>query len=243
MPLITRKSDVQALVQKLEITWLEKGDSAFVGELHEQVLKKKVRFPLLEYFTREILSSIPEKKQLALTDKIIPLDEIGSYVVTGIILQHRLEKYFSGSLRKAQEYIIRGDKWYVCDIIGERVMGHALLTSPGKTLPVLRKMASHKNTWIVRCIGVAAHYAIKKGLEKKHVEEIFLLLLSLSDSTDFHIKKGIGWAAKTTAKFYPDIIGRHQKKLDHDPEIKQWFKTKIKIGLGRSSKYASRYPG
>lgn len=83
----------------------------------------------------------------------------------------------------------------------------------------------------------------KKGLKKQYAGGMFLLLLSLSHTTDFHTKKGIGWAAKTVAKFHPDIIEQHREQLETDASIKQWFKTKISIGLGRSFKYAHRYTG
>lgn len=115
------------------------------------------------------------------------------------------------------------------------------MTEPVKTLPLLKKLAGDENKWLVRCVGVAAHYAIKKGLKKQYVDEMFVLLLSLCNTTDFHTKKGIGWAAKTSAKFHPDIIAKYQLHIERDERVKQWFKTKIKIGLGRSYKYAQRY--
>ncbi|NNE97923.1 MAG: DNA alkylation repair protein, partial [Pyrinomonadaceae bacterium] len=52
---------------------------------------------------------------------------------------------------------------------------------------------------------------------------------------------GIGWAAKTTAKFHPDIVADYRDRMEADPNIKQWFKTKIEMGLSNSEKYASRY--
>jgi 3-methyladenine DNA glycosylase AlkD len=122
-------------------------------------------------------------------------------------------------------------------------MGHALLTEPKKTIPVFKKLSRHNNAWMVRCVGVATHYAVKKGLQKTYSERMFQILLSLADSKEFHIKKGIGWAAKTVSKFHPDIIHIYKKDINENPEVKQWFKTKIKIGLGRSFKYATKYPG
>lgn len=193
---------------------------------------------MLEHAGKILYDDIPVKERITVLDKIISLREVGSYVLAGIILQLGSEKHFKRSIDKAMEYIIAGDEWYVCDIIGERVMGHALLRQPGKTLPALRKMATHDSKWIVRSIGVAGHYAIKKGLEKKYVEEMFLLLLSLGNTTELHTKKGIGWAAKTTAKFYPDIIMKYSAEIEG---TKQWFKTKVKIGLSRKEKYAHRY--
>jgi 3-methyladenine DNA glycosylase AlkD len=120
-------------------------------------------------------------------------------------------------------------------------LGHALLTVPDATLPVLQRLSQHEDKWIVRSVGVATHYAVKKGLKKKYAEEMFRILLSQASTTEFHTKKGIGWAAKTIAKFHPDIIARYEQQVSNDPTIKQWFKSKIKIGLSRTYKYAHRY--
>lgn len=236
--IIGSKSEVDRLLSLLSN---DTNAGALALEVRETFLKKKIRFPLLEHAAKMLFERIPSKQQLDFCNALSAQKEIGGNVLIGIILQKRLEKDFAASVEKAIEYIIEGDQWFVCDIIGERVMGYALLTQPKKMIPLLQKMKKHPNKWTVRCIGVAAHYAIKKGLEKAAVEKVFELLLSLSNTTEFHTKKGIGWAAKTTAKFHPDIIEMHEERLQTDPEIKQWFKTKIKIGLSRAFKYATRH--
>ncbi len=240
MDVITGKLVVKQLIADAIAAYTAGNEKALVGKLQSNILKKKIRFPLLEYAAKELYKVIPAVKQLAVADEIIQLHEVGGNVLAGIMLQLRLQKLFHQSIDKAVEYIIEGNEWYVCDIIGERVMGYALLHMPEETMPVLKKFATHEDKWIVRCIGVAAHYAIKKGLKKQYVDEMFRLLLSLSDTTEFHTKKGIGWAAKTTAKFHPEIIERYKSQVE-SYETRQWFKTKIKIGLGRTSKYAHRY--
>ncbi|MFT3911942.1 MAG: DNA alkylation repair protein [Ferruginibacter sp.] len=239
--IINSKAEVKALITPIINGYSLTRQEVFIKQINTALLKKKIRFPILEYATREIIKVIPEKEQICFVDSIISLDEIGGNVIAGIVLQERLAKYAMASINKAVEYIIRGDQWYVCDIIGERVMGYALLTDPGKTIPVLRKFAKHPDKWVVRCIGVATHYATKKGLKKNDAEQMFQLLLTLSYTTEFHTKKGIGWAAKTISKFHPGIIAKYKTTIEQDDKIKQWFKTKIKIGLGRSFKYAAKY--
>ncbi|EMO42198.1 hypothetical protein LEP1GSC186_0444 [Leptospira noguchii serovar Autumnalis str. ZUN142] len=39
---------------------------------------------------------------------------------------------------------------YVCDIIGERIMGYFLLKEPERTFPILKKYVHHENGWFVR---------------------------------------------------------------------------------------------
>ena len=242
MKIITSKHEVNLIVEEAISIYNDCGTGAFINFIHTELLKKKVRFPLLEFAATKIYISIPEKKQIEITDKIIALHEIGSNTIAGMILQLRLEKHFLQSINKAIEYIIEGNEWYVCDIIGERVMGYALLTQPEKSISVLKKLSEHSDKWIVRSVGVATHYAVKKGLKKNSVREMFVLLLSLSTVTDFHTKKGVGWAAKTIAKFYPDIISDFETEIANE-KVRQWFRTKIKTGLCRSYKYASRYSG
>lgn len=146
---------------------------------------------------------------------------------------------FKDCLESAAAIIVQGNAWYVCDIVGERVFGHAMLTLPEKTLPVLKKLAQQEENWLLRTLGVATHYAVKNKLDKAYAEKLFVLLLSLANTTDFHTKKGIGWGAKTIAKFHPSIISVYKENIE-GPEVKQWFRTKVKIGLGRSAKYATR---
>jgi 3-methyladenine DNA glycosylase AlkD len=238
MTIIGSKAQAKELLQPV-LELYSRSETFFVEELNKKILSEKIRFPVLEYVAEQIWLTVPSTKQLQLTDKIAGLKKVGGNVLIGKILQLRLEQYFERSLEKAVDYIIVGDEWYVCDIIGERVMGLALLQDPGKTIPVLKKYTRHENKWIVRCVGVATHYAVKKGLSEKHAEIMFGILLSCSGTTDFHTKKGIGWAVKTVAKFYPEIIAKNKKNMEV-PEVKQWFKTKVKIGLGRANKYARR---
>jgi hypothetical protein len=243
MKIISGKAAVKDLMSPIIDKCASMSDEAFVSALHAALLTKKIRFPTLEYAAKEILVAVPQKRQIPIADGIMKLQEIGGNTMVGMILQLRLSKHFKQSINKAVDYIIFGNEWYVCDIIGERVMGYALLTDPEKTVPVLKKFARHSDKWIVRSVGVATHFAIKKGLNAKYAEEMFELLISLSGATDFHTKKGVGWAAKTIAKFHPEIVAKYKARIDHDEQIKQWFKTKIKIGLSRSFKYASKYPG
>lgn len=243
MRIVGSKAEIKQPMAKLLANYPESGNAAFVKGFCVKFLKTRIRFRLLEFLGAEIFKNIPIDQQLTVADQIVDLKEIGGNPVAGMILQLRLEKHFKQSIEKAIEYIVKGNEWYVCDIIGERVMGHALLKQPKKTLAILKSFAKHENKWIVRSVGVATHYAVKKGLSKTESERAFLILLSCASEKEFHTKKGIGWAAKTIAKFHPDIIKKYERNIADDERIKRWFKTKIKIGLSRSYKYASRYSG
>lgn len=243
MKIIGSRAELKPLLNKALAVYEQDGLEAFITAVHKTILRKTIRYPILEFAAQEFFKRIPADEHIDISDRIIALKENGSEVIAGKMLQLRLDKHFKESMIKAAAYIISGANWLSCDTVGERVFGHALLTTPEKTIPYLKKLSKHEDKWIVRSVGVAVHYAIKKGLKKADAEEMFKLLLSLADTTDFHTKKGIGWAAKTTAKFHPDIIKKYAGKIEDNPAVKQWFKTKIKIGLGRSYKYAHRYTG
>jgi 3-methyladenine DNA glycosylase AlkD len=239
--IITQKPVIQSIIDK----GLEKYDTGleknFIQYLHQELLQKKVRFPLLEYATQLLYNRIGFNEQLKILDAIMQLHEIGSSVIAGKMLQLRLHKGVEAAIETACTYIVLDDVWYGCDTIAERVMGHALLAQPEKTIPILKNLSQDNNPWLVRSVGVATHYATKKGLTKSAANEMFLLLFSLSHITEFHTKTGVGWGVKTIAKFHPEIITRHQLIINETPTVRPWFKTKIKIGLDRNEKYAGRY--
>ncbi|EQA71640.1 DNA alkylation repair protein [Leptospira noguchii] len=237
MDSIRSKKEIKSILAKLS----DLDESFWIFIIESELLKKKIKFPLLEFIGKELYFKIPEMNQIYFMDQIIKLGHMGGYVISAIILQLRSEKHFEQSFNKAVEYILLGNEWYVCDIIGERIMGYFLLKEPERTFPILKKYIRHENGWIVRSVGVASHYAVKKGLGKKYVEDTFCLLLSKMDTKDFHTKKGIGWAVKTISKFHPDIIQKFESSLLENPYIQPFFRRKIEIGLSRSSKYASKY--
>jgi hypothetical protein len=238
--IITQKPVVKQRIEKSLSLYNSKDLVPFINDLHINLLQSKVRYPLLEYGAKLLSEKIKEEDQLTVADKIMQLHENGCSVVAGIMLQLRLPKGIEEPIQKAGEYMMAGNEWVICDNLAERVMGHSLLLFPKKTIPLLKDLLHNENKWLVRSVGVATHYATKKGLKKKYADEMFLLLLSQSHRTDFHPKTGIGWGAKTIVKFHPDIYQKYKSKIEV-ADVRPWFKTKLKIGLGRSEKYAGRF--
>lgn len=239
MATITSKAILKPVVEGIQA---ERTVSAKVAKINSGLLQHKIKFPLLEYATWEIIQGEKKENLIGLADGIINPNTIGGNVLAGIILQHiGLTGDIKTAFIKAGEYMVAGNEWYVCDIIGERVMGHCLLMMPEKAIPLLKGLAKSEEKWLKRSVGVATHYATKKGLPEKYVIQMFELLLTMADTTEFHAKTGTGWGAKTIAKFYPFIIDEYHAQIYDNPNVKQWFKTKIAIGLSRKEKYANRY--
>jgi len=233
MRVVTRKSEIQEYINDCLNAYRAKGLSACLMELDNQILNKKVKFPLLEFCGNELYREVKEDEQIALCDKIEELKTEGGNVILGVILQNRLRSYFDQSIEKATEYISKANFWYVCDIIGERVYGYSLLNNPDITILQIEKLSKHSTNWVIRALGAGIHYAVKKGLDKKNVESTFLILLSMANTKDKEIKQGVGWAAKTTAKFHPDVIKQFNKEIYNQDKVANWLRTKISIGLNR----------
>ena len=198
-------------------------------------MNKKIKFPLLEFCAHSLHEVIAYKEHIAFCDQIEAYKTEGGNVVLGIMLQDRLKKDFQESLEKASEYISKANAWYVCDIIGERVFGYSLLHDPIRTIPEIKKRMQHPSFWVVRSLGAGIHYAIKKGLDQSYVQTVFPLLLQKANNENKEIRQGIGWAAKTTAKFHPHIIQKHQTEIQNVGKTANWFRKKIDIGLKRNN--------
>lgn len=236
---VTRKSDVYELLEPCILAYHQNGISASVDHFSKRILNRRVKFPLLEFCAHQLSENIHENEQLSFCDQIEALKTEGGNVILGIMLQNRLKNHFQESIEKATEYTSKADIWYVCDLIGERVFGHALLHHPAKTIQQLHKLSNHPKNWVVRSIGAGIHYAVKKGMDQKNTTSTFLILLSKANSKDKEIRQGIGWAAKTTARFHPTIIEQYHLEINDQEKVANWFRKKISIGLERHQ-YAKR---
>jgi len=234
MRTISRKGDIKIEWEACKEVFDNEKMDLFIDTFHKRILSQKVKFPLLEYCAEEIYKLLPSDTQITFCDAIEKLKTEGGNVILGKVLQLRLPQHFNQSLEKATEYISKADIWYVCDIIGERVLGYALLHYPHKTLPEYQKLSSHSTNWVVRSLGAGGHYAIKKGLEKKEVQQLFEVLLTMANTNDKEVRQGVGWAAKTTAKFHPDLITHFEDGIENKDKVANWFRKKIEIGLNRN---------
>lgn len=239
MKIITRKSEVRILLKKSLETYTDSGLDLFIDYINKTLLQNKVKFPLLEFCAHHFFSTLAVDDQIKFCDEIEKLKTEGGNVLIGIMLQNQLASEYQLAIDKATEYISKANAWYVCDIIGGRVFGYSLLEQPVKTISEIKRLSKHKSYWVVRSLGAGCHYAIKKGLEKKYVNTIFLLLLTMANTNNKEIRQGVGWAGKTTAKFHPDIIDKHKKKIDDETMVANWFRRKVDIGLNRYN-YAKR---
>lgn len=239
MSIVTRKSEVKEYLSTVLTAYRSGSLEACVEACEVELLRKKVKFPLLEYCAHELYSELASDDHILFCDKIEALKYEGGNVILGIMLQNRLSDNFEESLLKTTEYVSKADIWYVCDIIGERVFGYALRTEPQKAISTIKLLFDHENIWVIRSLGAGIHNAVRKELNEEYVRQLFPLLLSKAAHKNKEVRQGVGWAAKTTARFHPSIIKEFEHKIDDSTLVANWFRAKIKIGLNRHA-YATR---
>ncbi len=232
---ISRKSEVTIFTDQVIATYESKGLQAMLSSMKENLLFHKIKFPLLEYTGTRFLEVLKPNDIIPFCDHICLSKAVGGYVIVGKILQLRLAENLIDSVHHATRFIAQADIWFICDIIGERVYGHALANQPDVMIPIVKSIfQKEENRWVIRGLGAGFHRAIHNGLSDKHAIDLFRLLLSKSDSKDKEIKQGTGWAAKTIVKYYPKIIDHFEDELENE-KVGRWFKTKIRIGLERNA--------
>ena len=230
---LTKKSEVRtALAHCLQ--GRERNPKSLACLLLSEILSHKVKFPLLEFCGAEIYARAPTYLHLTICEEISSLKTIGGDVIIAIILQKGMERDPTEAIKQAAKFIELSGTWHATDIIGERVFGWGLLHEFDAALTMLYKLKNSRNKWVVRSIGPGCHNAVKNGLDSRKTERLFDLLLSLADAKEYHIKTGIGWAAKTIAKFHPQMIEQYDLE---NKRVGQWFRTKVRIGIERN-KYA-----
>ncbi len=240
MDVVTRKSEVKVYLKACIDAYNNEGVSACVSQLNRNILNRKVKFPLLEFCAHELTREIQDDQHIPFCDEVEALKTEGGNVILGIMLQNRLDKHFLEAIEKTTEYTSKAEIWYVCDIIGERTYGYALLHYPSKTIPMIKALSRDSNNWVLRTLGAGVHYAVKKGLDKKDVAIILPILMAMASATDKEIRQGIGWAAKTIARFHPDVIESHHTEIYNNNKVAHWFRRKVSIGLERHYYYAKR---
>ena len=230
MDRITKKGEIEVIIRRV----LASEDVESMAKvLLKDILSFKVKFPLLEYAAHLLIDGLPSRYIYKMCDEVAAFNTIGGNVIIGIMLQSRLNSDKASALHYASKYMDQGAEWYVTDIIGERVFGYGMLMYFDEVFILIQQYAQHDSKWVVRAVGAGGHYAIKKGLDKESVDRLFELLISLANARDHHIKTGIGWAAKTTARFHPEIIDKYRPLIIAGEGVGRWFIRKVNIGLKR----------
>jgi len=173
------------------------------------LLAAKAPFPILDLVGR-ILGERGKgepQKLLAFFDLLVRTRAMGGYVIAGQGLIGINDVDLRLSFARARGYIVWGDAWYVVDIIGERPLGHGLLSHFDEAVGFLEGFAGDENPWVRRSVGVAVHFFAKRVRnDPTRIERLLALLAPLIEERDTSALKGIGWGLKTIGRYYPDLL-------------------------------------
>ncbi len=188
---LTMAGDVQAAFQELK-----------------PILDTKCPFSKLDHLGREIGKESSDFGALIVTfDRIIDYNAMGGFVIVGQALIWFLPSNLTEVIEKSREYIIKGNAWYVCDIIGERSVGHAVVNHFDRTLPWLEILLKDDNTWVKRSVGVAIHFFSKRVLDQpEKTKKLLQVVEPHLEEKQINFVKGIGWGLKTIGRHHPDIL-------------------------------------
>ena len=173
------------------------------------VLDAKVPFPLLDEIGKQLGESgkLDRQSYFLVFDEIIVTEKMGGYVIVGQALAAFLETELEASIDKAKEIITAGKKWYICDIVGERVLGQALVFYFESAVSILERMTSLEEPEVRRSIGIAIHFFAKRRPEDTDkLGRLLSLLSSLVDDKRVFVVKGVGWGLKTIGKYQPKLV-------------------------------------
>jgi len=194
------------------INYFEAGNMEELWQTLNPILTTKIPFPQLDRIGLvfgKAAKSAP-LKYIELFDEIQEGNKMGGYIIVGKALSVLLDIDLRLCLSKAREYLIKGDRWYVCDILGERVYGQALLSNFEETLPHLGRFSRDQNRWVKRSVGVAVHSFVKRTPNDNERIKRLLELLSLQiEEKDNSAIKGIGWGLKTIGKYQPQLLEKY----------------------------------
>jgi 3-methyladenine DNA glycosylase AlkD len=191
------------------VNHLSNNDYGLFLDSLKPILNSKCPFCKLDFIGKRIGHKLKDSPEIVVKgfDNLIEYNKMGSYVISGQGLTELLPENIDLVMEKSRQYILFGDKWYVCDIIGERSIGKSLVEYFDITLPWIEKFLEDESNWVKRTAGVSIHFFNKRIINQK--ERTILLLDILGphmEEKQIDVVKGIGWGLKTIGRHHPDIL-------------------------------------
>lgn len=203
-----KKKHILSLSEKV-IKLIVDGDHRATLLALKPILTTKCPFHKLDLLGKEIgQAGIHQSRQFFRAfDEIVDYGAMGGYVIVGQALCCFLKDNFEMVMRKSREYIIKGDVWYVCDIIGERSLGTAVVSYFNESIPWFKRFLEDENKWVKRSVGVAIHFFSKRVLNNPlRSKKLLDVIEPYLEEKRVDVVKGIGWGLKTIGRHHPDIL-------------------------------------
>ena len=230
-----KKADLRILTAELMESY-HANRPAFYTMLDERLLQQRISFPHLEFVGAECYRELGPEAALELAEWLVERNAMGGYVIAAMVLQLHLPVDRPLSWERCADYMVRGNEWYTCDILAERVFGQSLLQAFEPTVANLEQCQQHPNDWVQRSVGVAVHLAAKRAIDTTQARRLMDLCMKQATSKSFHVKKGCGWGIETIAKFFPEVAEDYRVAILDDPRVNAWNKWKLKMGFEKGAK-------
>ncbi len=186
---------------------IQAGNADQAYALLSPVLAERTPFAALRLIGGAIGSG-PLEAANPFLDRIAADRTEGGWAVIGGALRAQLDRDLAGALARCRVYVIAADIWYAPGILGETVLGPALIDHFQPTLARIAPWRADENRWVRRTVGHGVHFWAKRsrGAEEFIPQATALLdfLEPMFGEWDMDALKGIGWGLKTVGKHYPD---------------------------------------
>lgn len=234
---VTRR-EIEELAEDVVDLILSGNSEAALKKL-KPVLDVKCPFTFLDALGKRIgQAGTDPEKFFETSDRIVDYNAMGGFVIVGQALIHFLPGSFDKVMEKSREYIIKGDTWYVCDIIGERSLGQALVICFDEALPWLKRFLEDDNKWVKRSVGVSIHFFSKRVLDQPERTKMLLDLVEpYIEERQADVVKGIGWGLKTIGRHHPDILVQFlREQMKSEKKISKLMMRKAVTYLGEDER-------
>jgi 3-methyladenine DNA glycosylase AlkD len=185
------------------------GQTILALDLLTTVLAERTPFAKLRRIG-EPIGAGPVREVDAFLDLVAEGRTEGGWVIIASGLKAQLGRDLPGAFVRCRRHIIAADVWYGCDILGEGVVGEALVAHFEPALEQLSPWREDANPWIRRAVGVAVHFWAKRSRgasgQLSRAEALLSLLEPMFWEWDMTVVKGVGWGFKTLGRYYPRMV-------------------------------------
>lgn len=140
------------------------------------------------------------------------------------------EKYFKNPMENMigvyEEMVLSKSWWDTVDLIAAKMMGNYFRYYPEKIREYVDKWQASGNMWLRRC-AILFQLKYKKETD---VSLLFEIIKLNADSSEFFIRKAIGWSLREYSKTDPDAVVNFVKNNELKPlserEALKWLNRK-----------------
>ena len=151
-----------------------------------------------------------DRRANAFLERIAADKTEGGWVVIASVLEKQLDRDLAGAFARCRGFIVAADVWYATDILGEGVVGQALVAHFQPALALLAPWREDANHWVRRAVGVSVHFWAKRSRgaaeHTAQAEALLAFLKPMFEEWEMDAVKGVGWGLQTLGRHYPDLV-------------------------------------